>query len=47
MHAPAAVAFTAASNPGDLVSANTRGTSGNITSTRDPRNIQLSMKLYF
>ncbi len=34
-------------NPGDPVTAATRGTSGQISSTRDPRNVQLSMKLYF
>ena len=36
-----------ASNPGDRVTANTRGSAGQITSTRDPRNVQLSMKFYF
>jgi hypothetical protein len=36
-----------ASNPGQAVTTSTRGTSGQVTSTRDPRNIQLSLKLYF
>ena len=36
-----------AANPGAAVTAATRGTSGQISSTRDPRNVQLSMKLYF
>ena len=33
------------SNPGSPITQNTRGTSGQVTSTRDPRNIQLSLKL--
>jgi hypothetical protein len=35
------------SNPGSPITQSTRGTSGQVSSTRDPRNIQLSMKLYF
>jgi hypothetical protein len=34
-------------NPGDRVTAATAGTAGQETSSRDPRNVQLSMKLYF
>jgi hypothetical protein len=34
-------------NPGQAVTQGSRGTSGQVTSTRDPRNIQLSMKLYW
>lgn len=34
-------------NPGTPVTASTRGTTGQVTSTRDPRNIQLGLKLYF
>ena len=34
-------------NPGSPVTQGSRGTSGQVTTTRDPRNIQLSMKLYF
>ncbi len=34
-------------NPGSPVTAATRGTSGQVSSTRDPRNIQLSLKLSF
>ncbi len=36
-----------AANPGDPVTQATRGTSGQVSSTRDPRNIQLAFKLYF
>jgi hypothetical protein len=36
-----------ASNPGQPVTQSTRGTSGQVTSCRDPRNVQLSVKLYF
>ena len=36
-----------AANPGDPVTAATRGTSGQFTSTRDPRNIQMALKLLF
>jgi hypothetical protein len=36
-----------ASNPGQPVTQSTRGTSGQVTTTRDARNIQLSLKLYF
>ncbi|MBI3207482.1 MAG: carboxypeptidase regulatory-like domain-containing protein [Candidatus Solibacter usitatus] len=35
------------SNPGQPVTAGSRGTSGQVTTTRDPRNIQLSLKLYW
>jgi hypothetical protein len=34
-------------NPGDRVTLTTAGTAGQETSARDPRNVQLSMKLYF
>lgn len=34
-------------NPGQAVTQGSRGTSGQVTSTRDPRNVQLSMKLYW
>jgi hypothetical protein len=34
-------------NPGTAVTQASRGTSGQISSTRDPRNVQFSMKLYF
>ncbi len=34
-------------SPGTLVTAATIGTAGQITSTRDPRNIQVALKLYF
>ena len=36
-----------ATNPGDAVTTATRGTSGQLTSTRDPRNIQMALKLSF
>ena len=36
-----------ATNPGTAVTAATRGTSGQLTSTRDPRNIQMALKLFF
>src|SRR5688572_9584369 len=36
-----------AANPGAQVTAATRGTSGQVNSTRDPRNIQLGLKIYF
>ncbi|HZN11890.1 MAG TPA: hypothetical protein VFC61_09435, partial [Blastocatellia bacterium] len=36
-----------AANPGDPVTAATRSTSGQFTSTRDPRNIQMALKLLF
>jgi hypothetical protein len=36
-----------ATNPGSPVTAATRGTSGQLTSTRDPRNIQMALKLFF
>ena len=35
------------SNPGSPITQGTRGTSGQVTSTRDPRNVQLSLKLYW
>lgn len=34
-------------NPGTAVTQGSRGTSGQISSTRDPRNVQFSLKLYF
>jgi hypothetical protein len=34
-------------SPGAAVTQGSRGTSGQVTTTRDPRNVQLSMKLYF
>src|SRR5262245_11658641 len=34
-------------NPGSQVTAATRGTSGQVNSTRDPRNIQIGLKIYF
>ena len=36
-----------ATNPNSAVTAATRGTSGQLTSTRDPRNIQMALKLSF
>ncbi len=36
-----------ATNPGTAVTAATRGTSGQLTSTRDPRNIQMALKMFF
>jgi TonB-dependent Receptor Plug Domain len=36
-----------ATNPGTAVTAATRGASGQLTSTRDPRNIQMALKLFF
>jgi hypothetical protein len=36
-----------ATNPNSPVTAATRGTSGQLTSTRDPRNIQMALKLIF
>ena len=35
------------SNPGQPVSAASVGTSGQVTSARDPRNVQLGLKVYF
>jgi hypothetical protein len=35
------------SNPGQAVTAATRGRTGEVTSTRDPRTLQLGVKLYF
>jgi hypothetical protein len=40
-------ASVAGANPGAPVTAATRGTAGQVTSTRDPRNIQFGLKLYF
>lgn len=34
-------------NAGAAITADTRGTSGQVTTTRDPRNVQLGLKLYF
>ena len=34
-------------NPGSQVTAATRGTSGQVNATRDPRNIQFGFKIYF
>lgn len=34
-------------NPGQVVSRNNVGTGAQVTTTRDPRNVQLSIKLYF
>lgn len=36
-----------ATNPGDAVSAATRGTSGQLTSTRDSRKVQMALKFFF
>jgi carboxypeptidase family protein len=35
------------SSPGEVVTTATQGTSGTITSTRDPRNIQMALKFFF
>jgi hypothetical protein len=34
-------------NPGQAVTQATRGSTGSVTSTRDPRTIQLGLKVYF
>jgi hypothetical protein len=34
-------------NPGQAVTTATRGNTGSVTSTRDPRTIQLGLKVYF
>jgi hypothetical protein len=34
-------------NPGDPVTSGTRGTTGQVNSTRDPRNLQLGLKIMF
>ncbi len=36
-----------APNPGQVIAPNIVGTAGQVTTTRDPRNVQLSLKLYF
>jgi hypothetical protein len=36
-----------AANPGAPVTSGTIGTSGQVNSTRDPRSLQMAMKLYF
>jgi hypothetical protein len=34
-------------NPGQPVTQASRGTAGQVTTTRDPRNVQMSMKFYW